>query len=135
MHAIDRIEVYGESNAFFDKLKLNHAAASEKVGKVADGKRRLVGDGLEKFLFVVAMCRVDEKDGAVRLILDAQHTTNVERTAADVLIGDHLLHPGAEGRRACDADTHRPLVGTCGPVDEFAKIEQIGCFDVRLRGL
>ena len=35
MLTIDGIKVDGKSNAFFDEVKLNHAAASEKAGEIA----------------------------------------------------------------------------------------------------
>src|SRR5215469_6577326 len=93
-----RVEIDGESNALFEELKLNHAPSSEKVGEIAYSERGFVGNGLQQLFGMIALRCVDAEDCAVRSVVDAQHLTDLQRAAADVLVGNDLLEPRAEGR-------------------------------------
>jgi hypothetical protein len=66
---IDGIKVDREPHAFFDKLKLNHAAAREKVWQITDSERGLVRNALQQLFGVFALCGVDEENGAAVLVL------------------------------------------------------------------
>lgn len=96
MPAIDGIKIYGESNAFCDKLKLNHATAREKVGEIADGECGLVGDGLQQLVGVITPGCVDEENGASGFILCAFYMPHIERSAADAFVGNDLFQTRAE---------------------------------------
>jgi len=52
MPTIHSIEIYGKANAFFDKLKLNHASSGKEIREVADSEGGLIGDGMQELVGV-----------------------------------------------------------------------------------
>ena len=136
MRVVNGAQVYGEPNVFVDQEKLDHAAAVEEVGRIAD--RESVG-GRQKhhvFMEAIVLARTEVNDRTAFSLGNVSKPADMDGTIVDELICGQIVDGLAHRVPAEKADIERGVgIQPTGLADEFAEVQQVGSFDIVLRGL